>query len=122
MDSIRLGDSEYQFAKLVWEHEPISSGDLVSLCLEHFGWKKSTTYTVLKKLCEKGIFQNTNTIVSSCISKDVIEQQVSEAFIKRTFQNSLPSFLNAFMNHKQLSDQEADELKALIDQYRKDDK
>lgn len=118
---ITLAEREYEFAQIIWEYEPISSNELVKLCEHTLGWKKSTTYTVLKKLCEKGIFQNKDSLITSCISKHLVQQQMSQSFMSRTFHNSLPSFINAFMNDKTLDAKEVNELKNLIEQYRKDD-
>ncbi len=114
-----LCESEYRFALLVWQHEPIPSGQLAKLCLNELGWKKSTTYTVLKKLCERGILQNQNAQVTSLVPKEQIQKEQSEQFIGRTFHGSLPQFLAAFMQGKQLSDEQADELLTLIEQHRK---
>ena len=119
---ITLAQREYEFAQIIWAHEPLSSTELVKLCENNLGWKKSTTYTVLKKLCAKGLFQNKESIITSCISQSYVQQQMSQTFISQTFQNSLPSFLNAFMNDKTLDEHEIDELTSLIERYRKDDK
>ena len=114
-----LCESEYRFACLVWENEPISSGELAKLCLAKLGWKKSTTYTVLKKLCERGILQNQNAQVTALVKREQIQKEQSEQFVGRTFGGSLPQFLAAFMQGKQLNDQQADELLRLIEQHRK---
>lgn len=118
--NIILAKREYEFAQIIWECEPISSNELVKFCDHKLGWKKSTTYTVLKKLCAKGFFQNNDSIITSCISKNEVQQQMSQSFMSHTFHNSLPSFINAFMNDKKLDAQEVDELKSLIEQYQKD--
>lgn len=117
MEQLKLGESEYRFARIVWENEPLGSGELVKLCEQKLGWKKSTTYTVLKKLCERGIFQNENAVVRSLIKQEQIQKFESELFIDRTFGGSLPRFITAFMNDKTLSKKEAEELKRLIDSY-----
>ena len=119
MERMRLAEAEYRFASIVWEHEPLPSGRLVELCGEELGWKKSTTYTVLKKLTERGILQNKNAVVTSLIPREAIQREESKAVVERTFGGSLPSFLAAFMGGRTLSDAEADELKAVIDQFRK---
>ncbi len=103
---------------MIWENEPIGSGDLVKLCEKEMNWGKSTTYTVLKKLCEKGIFKNENTIVSSIIKKNKYYSQQSIKFVEDTFGGSLPKFLTAFISGKKLSKQQAEELKKLIDEYK----
>lgn len=120
MDQFKLCESEYHFATIVWEKEPLGSGDLVKLCSEVLGWKKSTTYTVLKKLCDRGILKNENATVTSLIKQEQVQKFESEQFINRTFRGSLPKFIAAFMNNKKLSSQEADELKTLIDSYKED--
>ena len=118
MEQLKLCESEYRFAGIVWKNEPLGSGELVNLCEKELGWKKSTTYTVLKKLCERGIFQNENALVTSLIKQEQVQKFESEQFIVRTFGGSLPRFITAFMNDKTLSKQEADELKTIIDSYR----
>lgn len=120
MEKLKLCESEYRFASIVWENEPLGSGELVKLCGQELGWKKSTTYTVLKKLCDRGIFQNENAVVTSLIKQEQVQKYESEQFIDRTFRGSLPRFITAFMNDKKLSRQEADELKRLIDSYKEE--
>lgn len=116
----KLGAVEYRFAQIIWQHEPLSSGGLVILAKTELGWKKSTTYTVLKKLCDKGIIKNDHSMVTSIIKQEEMEYQESKAFVERTFDGSLPRFLAAFMQKETLNDEQAEELKALIDQYRKE--
>ncbi len=118
MKVYKLTETEEKFAELIWQSEPISSGDLVKLCEKEMNWKKSTTYTVLKKLCEKGIFQNKNAVVSSLISKDEYYSKQSIRFVEDTFGGSLPRFLSAFISGKKLSKQQAEELKRLIDEHK----
>lgn len=98
--------------------EPIGSGDLVKLCEQEMNWKKSTTYTVLKKLCKKGIFQNKNTIVSSLVNRNKYYANQSILFVEDTFGGSLPKFLAAFIGAKRINDQQAEELKKLIDEHK----
>ncbi|MFZ5967404.1 MAG: BlaI/MecI/CopY family transcriptional regulator [Bacillota bacterium] len=117
MEHLKLCESEYRFATIVWENEPIGSGELVALCEKHLGWKKSTTYTILKRLCERGVLKNENTIVTALIKREQVQKFESEQFIKRTFGGSLPQFITAFMSDKKLNKQEADQLKKLIDSY-----
>ena len=114
----KLTETEEKFAELIWRNEPISSGDLVKLCENEMNWKKSTTYTVLKKLCEKGIFQNENAVVASLISKDDYYARQSIRFVEDTFGGSLPKFLTAFMSSKKLNKDQAEELKKLIDEHK----
>ncbi len=120
MQAIKMAQSETKFAELVWEQEPISSGELVKLCEKRFDWKKSTTYTVLKNLCEKGILQNNNAIVSSLIKKDEFYARQSRHFVEDTFGGSLPKFLSAFIGSERLSKRQAEELKRLIDDYKEE--
>ena len=118
MKYYKLAESEEKFAELIWQNEPIGSGDLVKLSEKEMNWKKSTTYTVLKKLCEKGIFQNENAVVSSLITKDEYYAKQSIRFVEDTFGGSLPKFLTAFINGKKLSNHQAEELKKLIDEHK----
>lgn len=111
----KLGVVESRFADIIWENEPLSSGELVKLCEVKLEWKKSTTYTVLKKLCEKGIFQNSDGTVTSLISKQELQGMQSEQFVSETFEGSLPAFIAAFASSKQLSKEEIKEIRDLID-------
>jgi len=120
MKEYRLTESEEKFAELIWQNEPIGSGDLVKLCEKEMNWKKSTTYTVLKKLCEKGIFQNKDAVVTSLISRDEYYSRQSVRFVEDTFGGSLPKFLTAFISGKKISRQQVEELKRLIDEYKED--
>lgn len=113
----QLGDADAKFAEIIWDNEPIPSGDLVKLCEAEMSWKKSTVYTVLRKLCQRGIFDNTDSIVTSKISREEFMQLQSKEFIEDTFQGSLPGFLTAFMGSRKLSKRQAEELKQLIEQY-----
>lgn len=118
MNDIRLGPVETRFANVIWEHEPLSSGALVKLCEEELHWKKSTTYTILRRLCERGLFQNVNGTVSSLLSKEEFYALQSETFVEETFGGSLPKFLAAFSRRKTLSDQEIAALQKFIDERR----
>ena len=118
MDNLRLAEGEYRFACIVWDNEPLPSGKLVELCQKQLGWKKSTTYTVLKKLVDRGVLRNENAVVTAAVPKDAVLREESRAVVERTFEGSLPSFLAHFMGGRTISDDEADELKAIIDQYR----
>jgi len=117
MKRYKLAGSEEKFAELIWQNEPIGSGALVKLCEKEMSWKKSTTYTVLKKLCEKNIFQNENAVVSSLITKDEYYANQSIGFVEETFGGSLPKFITAFFSGKKLSKKQAEELKRLIDEH-----
>lgn len=118
MDYLKLCDSDYRFMCIVWEYAPINSGELVKLCSARLGWKKSTTYTTIKKLSEKGYLTNENAVVSVIIPKDRVQADESEYFIERTFDGSLPHFLAAFLGGKKISDKEAEKIKALIDAHK----
>ncbi|HHY83074.1 MAG TPA: BlaI/MecI/CopY family transcriptional regulator [Clostridiales bacterium] len=118
MNEYKLTESEEKFANIIWANEPIASGDLVKLSEKEMNWKKSTTYTVLKKLCEKGIFKNENAVVSSLITKDEYYAKQSILFVEDTFGGSLPGFLTAFMRGKKLTKKQAEELKRLIDEFK----
>ena len=120
MEHYKLGVMETKFAKLMWDSEPIASGDLVKLCETALTWKKSTTYTMLRRLCDRGIFQNKNGIVTSLISRQELATLQGEEFIEDTFDGSLPKFLAAFIGRKKLSETEIDELQKLIDESRCD--
>ena len=118
MEDYKLGVMETRFAELMWDNEPISSGDLVKLCEKELTWKKSTTYTMLRRLCERGIFQNKGGTVSSLMSKQEFNALQSEKFVEDTFDGSLPQFLAAFTLRKKLSEKEINELQMLIDEKR----
>jgi predicted transcriptional regulator len=118
MKEIELGDVQAAFADVIWANEPIGSGELVKICEREFQWKKSTTYTVLRTLCEKGLFQNEKGIVTSLISKENFNASKSEKFIEDTYDGSLPAFLAAFMSHKKISRGEIEEIQKMIDDYR----
>ena len=121
MDNLRLAEGEYRFACIVWDNEPLPSGKLVELCQKQLGWKKSTTYTVLKKLVDRGVLRNENAVVTAAVPKDAVLREESRAVVERTFEGSLPSFLAHFMGGRTISNAEADELKAIIDRYREGD-
>ena len=119
MSDFKLGIVESRFAGLIWDNEPISSGDLVKRARDLLSWQKSTTYTVLKRLCDRGIFQNQNGTVTSLISKDDFYAMQSEQFVEETFSGSLPAVLAAFTTRKKLSEEEITQLQELIDQSRR---
>lgn len=115
MTEYRLGEIEAQFAELIWEQEPISSGELVKLCKKKLNWKKSTTHTVLRRICQKGLFQNKDGQVTSLVSKDDFFAGQSEKFVKDTFHGSLPRFFAAFASRKKLSEKEIKEIQEIIE-------
>lgn len=118
MTRCRLGEVEAGFAALVWDNEPLSSSRLVELSAERLGWKKSTTYTVLRRLCQKGIFRNEGGTVTSLISREEFAARQSEEFVEQIFDGSLPKFLAAFASRKKLSPEEVAQLQQLIDENR----
>lgn len=118
MSEYKLGAVEARFADLIWAGEPISSGELAKLAAEELQWKKSTAYTVLKRLCERRLFQNENGTVSSLVSREEFYALQSEKFVEETFEGSLPAFLAAFGSRKKFSDKEIDELEKLIEKMR----
>lgn len=120
MSDFQLGAVEARFADLIWEREPISSADLVKLCEEAFSWKKSTTYTVLKRLCDKGIFKNEKGTVTPLLTREEFYARQSERFVAEQFQGSLPAFLAAFTSRKQLSPEEVSALRRMINDYKED--
>ena len=118
LQNYKLGAMETKFAELIWDNEPISSGELVKLCEKELSWKKSTTYTMLRRLCMRKIFKNNNGVVSSVITRQEFQALQSEQFVKDTLNGSLPQFLAAFTLRKKLSEKEINELQKLIDENR----
>lgn len=118
MSEIKLGAVEARFADIIWENEPLSSNQLAKMAEQILTWKKSTTYTILKRLCERGIFRNENGIVTSLISKEEFYAMQSEKFVDETFEGSLPAFIAAFSTRKQLSAAEIEELQNLIEKMK----
>ena len=119
MNTPKIFESEYRFCLILWEHEPIKSSDLVNLCKDQLGWKPTTTYTVIKRLSERGVLRNENTIVSSLVSKDEVQASEINEMVEKTFEGSLPAFIAAFTKHQKISEKEIDEVQKMIDRYRK---
>ena len=117
MEIPKIFESEYRFCRILWENEPIGSGALVQLCREQLGWKPTTTYTVIKRLSERGVLKNENTIVSSLISKEEAQKSRLEEMVEETFEGSMPAFIAAFSKTRKLTRQETQQLKALIDSF-----
>lgn len=115
MIEYKLGEVEMKFADIIWENEPLSSGQLVKFCEDKLQWKKSTTYTILRRVCERGLFKNEEGMVSSNVTKQEFLSNKTEQFIEETFQGSLPGFIAAFTSNRKLSDEEVEELKKLIE-------
>ncbi len=121
METPKVYESEYRFCLILWEHEPIKSGELVKLCKEQLGWKPTTTYTVIKRLSERGILKNENTVVTSLISKDAVQAAEIDELVERTFEGSLPAFIAAFTRHRKLSHDEIDQVQQMIDRFREEE-
>lgn len=119
MIEARLGEVESRFADIIWNNEPLSSRRLAELAQERLNWKRTTTYTVLKRLCDRELFQNKDSIVTSLVSREEFYARQSEQFVEETFQGSLPAFLAAFGSRKKLSDAEIEELQKVIDAMRR---
>lgn len=118
MDTPKVFESEYRFCLILWENEPIKSGELVKLCKEKLGWASTTTYTVIKRLSERGVLKNENTIVSSLVSKKQVQISQMDELLEKTFENSLPAFVAAFVNNHKISKSEIDEIQDMIDRFR----
>ena len=120
MEYKQLCESDYRFLSVIWDHEPLSSGELVRLCSQELGWKKSTTYTMLKKLCEKQLVQNENATVTALLPRAEAQARESEQFVEQKFSGSLPGFLVSFLGNRSISAAEADQLKRLIDAHKEE--
>lgn len=118
MDTPKVFESEYRFCRILWEHEPIKSAELVQLCQEQLGWKPTTTYTVIKRLSQRGVLKNEHTIVSSLVSKDEVQAAEIDELVEKKFDGSLPAFIAAFAKHRRLSQKEIEAVQQMIDQYR----
>ena len=119
METPKVFESEYRFCCILCEQEPIKSSELVSLCSEQLGWKPTTTYTVIKRLSERGIIKNENTVVTSLVSKDEAQAAEIDEMVERTFEGSLPAFIAAFVKRQDLSEAEIDAVQDMIDRYRR---
>ena len=117
MAELQMGEIESRFADIIWDHEPISSGMLAKYSEEQLNWKKTTSFTVLKRLCNKGIFQNNKGIVTSLISRDEFYSMQSEKFVEETFEGSLPAFLAAFTSRNHLTREEVAQLRRIVEEY-----
>lgn len=119
MNTPKVFESEYRFCLILWEHEPIKSSELVKLCKEQLGWKPTTTYTVIKRLSERGILKNENTVVTSLVSKEQVQAAEINEMVEKTFEGSLPAFIAAFTKHQKISEEEIDAVQQMIDRFRK---
>ena len=120
MKTPKIFESEYRFCLLLWENEPINSTKLVALCKEQLGWSKATTYTVIRRLSERGVVKNENTMVSTLISKEDAQKSRLEEMVEETFEGSIPAFIAAFSRSKKLSQEDVKQLQALIDSYQEE--
>ena len=118
METPKVFESEYRFCLILWEHEPVHSSELVALCREQLGWKPTTTYTVIKRLSERGVLVNENSVVRSLVSKDEVQAAEIDELVEKKFGGSLPAFIAAFTRHRRLSGAELDEMQRMIDEYR----
>ena len=119
METPKVFESEYRFCLILWENEPVKSSKLVELCKEQLGWKPTTTYTVIKRLSERGVLKNENTVVTSLVSKDEVQAAELNEMVERTFEGSLPAFIAAFTKHSKISETEIDEIQKMIDRFRR---
>ena len=122
METPKVFESEYRFCLILWEHEPIKSGELVNLCREQLGWKPTTTYTVIKRLSDRGILKNENSVVSALVTKSEVQAAEINEMVEKTFEGSLPAFIAAFTKYQKISEKELDAVQAMIDRYRKGEK
>ena len=118
METPKVFESEYRFCLILWENEPVKSSRLVELCKEELGWKPTTTYTVIKRLSERGVLKNENTVVTSLVSKDEVQAAELNEMVEKTFEGSLPAFIAAFTKHQKISEAEIDAVQAMIDRFR----
>ena len=119
MNIPKVYESEYRFCLILWEHQPIRSGDLAKLCKEQLGWKATTTYTVIKRLSERGVLKNENTIVQALVTKEEVQAAELDEMLEKTFEGSLPAFVAAFAKHQNISERDIESIQAMIDSYRK---
>ena len=120
MDVPKIHEGEYRFCLILWKHEPVTAAQLAKLCLEQLGWKRTTTYTVIKRLSERGVLKNENTVVTSLISQDEAQTAEIDELLDKRFDGSLPAFVAAFTKSSHVSDKELDEVQKMIDLYRKE--
>ena len=118
METPKVFESEYRFCLILWEHEPVRSSELVALCREQLGWKPTTTYTVIKRLSERGVLVNENSVVRALVTKDDVQAAEIDELVEKKFGGSLPAFIAAFTRHRRLSGAELDEMQRMIDEYR----
>lgn len=122
METPKIFESEYRFCRILWAHEPVTSRELVDLCAEQLGWKPTTTYTVLKRLGERGVLRNDRSVVTSLVSCDEVRTAEAGELVEKKFDGSLPAFVAAFTRAQKMSDAELDEVQRLIDRYREENR
>ena len=120
METPKIFESEYRFCLILWAHEPVKSSELVALCRDQLGWKPTTTYTVIKRLAQRGVLVNEDTVVRSLVSKDEVQAAEIDEMVEKKFEGSLPAFLAAFTRHRKMTDREIDQVQRMIDEYRKE--
>ena len=117
MSTPKVFESEYRFCLILWEHEPVKSTELVKLCEQELGWKKATTYTVIKRLSERGVIKSEDAVVTSLVSKQEVQRAEMEEMVEKTFEGSLPAFVAAFASHAKLKEEDAKKLMQMIDEF-----
>lgn len=117
METPKIFESEYRFCLILWENEPISSSKLTVLCKDKLGWSRTTTYTVIKRLSDRGVLKNDHSTVTSLVSKEEIQANEIDQLVEKTFEGSLPAFINTFVKHQKLSDKDISDLQRMIDEY-----
>ena len=120
METPKIFESEYRFCLILWDHEPIGSGELVKLCREELGWKPTTTYTVIKRLSQRGVLKNENSVVTSLISKEEAQASEIDELVEKRFEGSLPAFIAAFTKHRRMTESEINDIRKMIDDYGKE--
>ncbi len=121
METPKIFESEYRFCLILWEHEPVRSSDLVRLCREQLGWKPTTTYTVIKRLSERGVLKNEDSVVTALVSKEQVQEAEIDELVEKKFGGSLPAFVAAFTRHGKMTEKEIDQVQRMIDRFRKGD-
>nr|WP_296462497.1 BlaI/MecI/CopY family transcriptional regulator [uncultured Acetatifactor sp.] len=121
MEIPKVFESEYRFCLILWEHEPVRSSDLVRLCREQLGWKPTTTYTVIKRLSERGVLKNEDSVVTALVSKEQVQEAEIDELVEKKFGGSLPAFVAAFTRHGRMTEKEIDQVQRMIDRFRKGD-
>ena len=120
MEAPKIFESEYRFCLIMWEQEPVTAAELAKLCQQQLGWKRTTTYTVIKRLGERGVLKNENTVVTSLVSKSEVQTSQIDEMVEKTFEGSLPAFVAAFTRHRRISAREIDAVQQMIDRYRRE--